>query len=95
MKQKRDIKKIIKELKKNPWKKGKFKKQSWGIWLHSVSSYVGRIKPAFAHWLIDICSNENDVILDPFCGIGTVVLEADIMDRKAIGIDLNPYAYIC
>ena len=84
--------KIIKNIQKLPWRQGVFNKQHWGYWLHSISPYIGRIKPAFAHWLIKASSKPNDVVLDPFCGIGTVPLEADIMKRKAIGIDLNPYA---
>ncbi|MGC8621992.1 MAG: DNA methyltransferase, partial [Caldisphaera sp.] len=48
--------------------------------------------PAFAHWLIKIASRPKDIILDPFCGIGTIPLEADLMGRKAIGFDLNDYA---
>jgi len=90
----RDIELIVSKTSEIPWKKDEYKKQNWGIWLHSVSSYVGRIKPAFAHWLVRICSEQNDVILDPFCGVGTVVLEADLLGREAIGNDLNPYAYI-
>jgi DNA modification methylase len=85
---------MVSNVKKVPWKAGEYKKQNWGIWLHSISSYVGRIKPAFAHCLIELCSNKDDVIFDPFCGIGTVILEADLMGRKAIGNDLNPYAYL-
>jgi len=88
----KDIIKIVNKLKERPWKKEDFKKQNWGVWLHSISSYVGRIKPSFAHWLISTCSEKEDVILDPFCGIGTVVLESDLLGRSSIGIDLNPYA---
>jgi hypothetical protein len=76
-----------------PWKKEPYLTQSWGNWIHKMSSYCGRIKPAFAHWLITLFSNENDVILDPFCGIGTIPLEANLLNRKSIGVDLNPYAY--
>jgi DNA modification methylase len=76
------------------WTKGEFAKQNWGVWMHSISSYVGRIKPSFAHFLIDIFSEQNDLILDPFCGIGTIPLEADTMGRKTISNDLNPYANI-
>jgi len=47
-----DLKKSISRLKKCPWKDQPYSKQNWGIWMHSISSYVGRIKPAFAHFLI-------------------------------------------
>ena len=89
-----NISKSIKEIKKIPWKKGEYNKQNWGIWLHSISSYVGRLKPSFAHFLIKTFSNKGELVLDPFCGIGTIVLEADLLGRKALGVDLNPYACI-
>jgi len=89
-------KQIIKEIKKFKWKKEPYRKQNWGAWFHSISSYVGRIKPAFAHWLIQSSSNKKDLILDPFCGVGTILLESDLLNRKSIGVDLNPYAHkIC
>lgn len=83
---------IISAIEMRPWKYGEFAAQNWGNWLHHMSAYVGKLKPGLAHWLIRISSIENDVVLDPFCGIGTVPLEADLIGRKSIGIDLSPYA---
>lgn len=85
--------KILKILKETPWKKQPFSKQNWGHSLHHMSPYVGKMKPAIAHVLIDLLSKPGDTVLDPFCGIGTVPLEADLMERKGVGIDLNPYAF--
>jgi DNA modification methylase len=34
-------------------------------------------------------SKENDVILDPFCGTGTVGFVANSINRKFIGYDIN------
>ena len=84
-----DVKRIIQELKKFHWKKKPYSKQNWGNWFHSISAYVGRIKPAFAHWLIRIATKEKETILDPFCGVGTVLLESDLLNRKSIGVDLK------
>jgi len=89
-----DLKKSISRLKKCPWKDQPYSKQNWGIWMHSISSYVGRIKPAFAHFLIKELTKENQTVLDPFCGIGTIPLELDQLNRKFIGNDLNPYAVL-
>lgn len=90
----KNINQKIERLELREWTKGEYAKQNWGAWMHSISSYVGRIKPAFAHFLIDIFTSENDIVLDPFSGVGTVPLEADNMGRKTIANDLNPYAYL-
>ena len=34
-------------------------------------------------------SNENDIILDPFCGSGTTALMAEKLNRKWIGIEIS------
>src|SRR5437763_1215443 len=39
-----------------------------------------------------IVSYPGDTVLDPFCGSGTVLLEALLADRCAIGADVNPLA---
>jgi len=90
----KSIENTLKMLKQIPWRKSVYDKQHWGNWLHSLSPYVGRITPAFAHWLIKILTKEQDVILEPFSGIGTITLESDLLNRRSIGNDLNPYAYI-
>ena len=81
-------------LKTLPWKQEGFIKQSWPNWLHHMSPYAGRMTPQLAHWLIRCFSKKNEIVLDPFCGIGTVPLEANILERNSVGFDLNPYAYL-
>lgn len=39
--------------------------------------------------IIQMSSNPNDVILDPFCGCGTAVVAAQELGRKWIGIDIT------
>jgi len=38
-------------------------------------------------------SNEEDTVLDPFCGCGTTILAAHKLNRRWIGIDINRIAY--
>lgn len=88
----KDIKKLIKNINKREWTYEPYVRQSWGSWLHRIAPYVGRIKPAFAHFLIEYSTNEGDTILDPFGGIGTIPTEGMLMGRHTISNDLNPYA---
>jgi DNA modification methylase len=40
----------------------------------------------------DLLSKPGDFVLDPFCGSGTVLLEAQLTNRHALGADANPLA---
>ncbi len=42
--------------------------------------------------IIRASSNENDVVLDPFCGCATALVAAEKLQRQWIGIDLSPQA---
>lgn len=88
-----DPKTVVSNVGKREWTFPPYSIQSWGSWLHRIAPYVGRIKPSFAHFLIKYATKPGDLILDPFCGIGTIPTEASLMGRNGIGVDLNPYAY--
>jgi site-specific DNA-methyltransferase (adenine-specific) len=42
--------------------------------------------------LIRASSNENDIVLDAFCGCGTAIVAAEKLKRQWIGIDISPTA---
>jgi DNA modification methylase len=42
--------------------------------------------------IIALSSNENDIVLDAFCGCGTALLAAERLKRQWIGIDVSPTA---
>lgn len=42
--------------------------------------------------ILEIATNENDVVLDPFCGSGTTLVAANLLNRNAVGIDLSANA---
>jgi len=42
--------------------------------------------------IIEIASNEGDIILDPFCGSGTTLIAGKLKNRKVIGIDISKEA---
>jgi len=37
--------------------------------------------------------NEKDIVLDPFCGTGTTLVEAKLQNIPSIGIEANPFAH--
>ena len=42
--------------------------------------------------ILKISSNENDIVLDAFCGCGTALVAAQTLNRQWIGIDISPTA---
>jgi DNA modification methylase len=60
--------------------------------VHGFHTYPARMHPATAAHLVRVASQRGQVVLDPFCGSGTVLVEAMIAGRRAVGTDLNPLA---
>ena len=42
--------------------------------------------------IVRASSNENDIVLDAFCGCGTALVAAQNLKRQWIGIDISPTA---
>ncbi len=80
----------MQELKReNNWD---FKNAQTNLFTHSLHAYPARMVPGIAGELIKQYSNEGDLIVDPFCGSGTTLVEGTLVNRKMIGVDLNPFA---
>ena len=59
---------------------------------HCFYRYPARFSPVFAREAICGFSKPGDVVLDPYMGGGTTILEAMTQGRRAIGSDLNELA---
>lgn len=59
---------------------------------HGFHTWTARLHPAIAGVIIDALSPRGGAVLDPFCGSGTVIVEALVAGRVGIGADLNPLA---
>ncbi len=58
--------------------------------VHGFHPYPARLHPDTANRLIEGLSKEGEVVLDPFCGSGTVLVEARSLGRRGVGVDANP-----
>ncbi len=66
----------------------------WGHSMHSMCSYHGMFPAKLAHYFIQRYSRVGDLVLDPFSGRGTTVLQARVEGRRTIGNDLSPLAFV-
>jgi site-specific DNA-methyltransferase (cytosine-N4-specific) len=61
--------------------------------LHSIHPYPAKFIPDIPRALINsLPIPKNTIILDPFCGSGVTLVEAQRKGLKSVGVDLNPIA---
>ncbi len=59
---------------------------------HRFHSYPARFIPQIPRTFIKLFTKKGDVVLDPFAGCGTTLVESQLLNRHSIGNDLNPLA---
>jgi DNA modification methylase len=59
---------------------------------HNFYKYPARFSPIVAREAIKAFTNPGDIVLDPFIGGGTTLVEASYLGRKGVGIDINQLA---
>ncbi len=59
---------------------------------HEYMGYPTQKPESLLEVIITASSNENDIILDAFCGCGTALAVAKKLNRRFIGIDISPLA---
>ncbi|MBB4216261.1 DNA modification methylase [Rhizobium sp. BK212] len=59
---------------------------------HGLHRYPAKFIPQIPRWAIKELSRPGEVVLDPFMGSGTTIVESLLADRVAHGIDLDPLA---
>ncbi|MEO8513760.1 MAG: DNA methyltransferase [Ignavibacteria bacterium] len=63
-----------------------------GDWATHNSKYRGNFAPQVARNLIEKYTVEEENVLDPMVGSGTTLIEAKLLNRNALGVDINPNA---
>ena len=61
-----------------------------GKWATHSAGYRGNWAPQVARNLILLYSKEGETVLDPMVGSGTTMVEATLLGRKGLGIDIHP-----
>lgn len=56
------------------------------------NKYPTRYISAVPRFAINRYSNPGDYVLDPFCGSGTSAIEAMLLGRNAVSVDIDPFA---
>ena len=60
--------------------------------MHAFHRWYGKLVPAIPAAAIEAWSRPGELVLDPFAGSGTTLLEARVAGRAAEGCDVNPLA---
>lgn len=63
-----------------------------GAWATHNPEYRGNFAPQIARNIIEMYSEPGDNVLDQMVGAGTTLIEAKLLDRNALGVDINPHA---
>ncbi len=63
-----------------------------GNWATHDAKYRGNWSPYIPRNLLLRYSKEQDLVLDQFAGGGTTLVEAKLLNRNIIGVDVNPEA---
>lgn len=61
---------------------------------HGYHRYPAKFIPQIVSRLAEKYTKEGDLIVDPFGGCGTTLVESKVMRRPSVGVDINPVAVL-
>lgn len=59
---------------------------------HYLFRYPAKFHPPIARLLVGRYTKSGQTVLDPFCGSGSLLVEAMVGERRSIGVDVDPLA---
>jgi SAM-dependent methyltransferase len=57
---------------------------------HRLFRFPAKFHPPVVRKLLDLYTEPGQTVLDPFCGSGTMLVEAAVSGRQGIGVDIDP-----
>ena len=72
-----------------PWRSNTAEHRWYGL-----GRYYAMFPPSFAHDAILALTSPDECVLDPFCGRGNGPFMATTMERRSVGVDINPVGWI-
>ncbi|MDD3734871.1 MAG: DNA methyltransferase [Candidatus Pacebacteria bacterium] len=63
-------------------------------YVHRLHPYLGKFIPQLVEVFLKKYFKEGQLILDPFVGSGTTLIEANILNINSIGIELSEFSYL-
>ncbi len=64
--------------------------RAWSGHEQRPHQYSSALPPRIARAMVNLVAAPGDTIIDPCCGVGTVLVEAEHMGVRAVGCDINP-----
>ncbi len=59
--------------------------------VHRLHQYKGKFIPQLVDYFLEGYFDKNDLVLDPFMGSGTTLVQANEMGIRSVGIDITPF----
>jgi site-specific DNA-methyltransferase (cytosine-N4-specific) len=67
----------------------KVDKEDTSYLTHSLHPYPAKFPPQLPQRILAEFSSKGDLVLDPFCGSGTTLVEARLLGVNSVGVDIN------
>jgi len=59
--------------------------------VHRLHPYLGKFIPQLVEWFLSRYFKPDDIVLDPFMGSGTTLVQGNELQMHTIGIDISPF----
>jgi len=95
MAQKQDTLKLFRKIKiDSSWAFTDKTRKDTAYITHGYYRYPAKFIPQIVSRLVEKYTKERDLVVDPFGGCGTTLVESKVMCRPSIGVDINPVAVL-